>query len=79
MIRNRYTAQAQGQIDKDYKRTREDIYRMQLDDMKSYHQSNRDNMVQIYHSYLENTPGSKKALQELCDQLPSTEMKNDTA
>jgi len=79
LIRNRYTAQAQGQIDKDYKRTREDIYRMQLDDMKSYHQSNRDNMVQIYHSYLENTPGSKKALQELCDQLPSTEMKNDTA
>ena len=79
LIRSRYTAQAQGQIEKDYKRTREDIYRMQLDDLKSYHQSNRDNMFRVYHSDLEDRPGSKKALQELCDQLAPTEMKKATA
>jgi hypothetical protein len=42
---------------------------MQLDNLNGYHKSNRDNMVRVYHSYLENTPGSKKALRELCDQI----------
>ncbi len=42
---------------------------MQLDNLGGYHESNRDNMVRVYHSYLENTPGSKKALRELCDQV----------
>jgi len=42
---------------------------MQLDNLSAYHESNRDNMLQLYRSYLENTPGSKKALRELCDQI----------
>ena len=42
---------------------------MQLDNLSGYHQSNRDNMLQVYHSYLENTPGSKKAVRELCDRI----------
>lgn len=42
---------------------------MQLDNLDAYHESNRSNMLKVYHSYLENTPGSKKALQELCDQI----------
>lgn len=70
MIRTRYTAQADTQRDKDYKRTRDDFYRMELDNLESYHQSNRENMLQIYHSYLENTPGSKKAIRELCARAP---------
>ncbi len=69
MIRDRYTAKADNQIEKDYKRTHDDFYRMQLDNLDGYHESNRDNMVRIYHSYLENTPGSKKALRELCDRV----------
>lgn len=68
-IRSRYTAQAENQIEKDYKRTNDDIYRMQLDNLAGYHESNRNNMVQVYHSYLENTPGSKKAIRELCDRV----------
>ncbi|CAF3476945.1 unnamed protein product [Rotaria sp. Silwood1] len=68
-IRSRYTTEAHTQMEKDYKRTHDDLYRMQLDDMDSYHESNRDNMLHVYHSYLENTPGSKKALRELCDQI----------
>jgi hypothetical protein len=43
---------------------------MQLDNVAGYHETNRDNMVRVYHSYLENTPGSKKALRELCEQIP---------
>jgi hypothetical protein len=69
LIRDRYTAKADNQIEKDYKRTHDDFYRMQLDNLDGYHESNRDNMVRIYHSYLENTPGSKKALRELCDRV----------
>ncbi|CAF0753759.1 unnamed protein product [Rotaria sp. Silwood1] len=68
-IRSRYTTEAHTQMEKDYKRTHDDLYRMQLDDMDSYHESNRDNMLHVYHSYLENTPGSKKALRELCDRI----------
>lgn len=76
MIRTRYTAQATAQRQQDYKRTHDDLYRMQLDDLESYHESNRDNMLRVYHSYLENTPGSKKALQELCQQLSARETKS---
>ncbi|CAF0897839.1 unnamed protein product [Rotaria sordida] len=80
-IRTRYTAEAHNQMEKDYKRTHDDLYRMQLDDLDSYHESNRDNMLRIYHSYLENTPGSKKALRELCDQISphNTKSSIDTA
>ncbi len=69
-VRNRYTAKANGQIEKDYKRTRDDFYRMQLDNVIDYHETNRDNMIRVYHSYLENTPGSKKAVHDLCEQIP---------
>jgi hypothetical protein len=72
------TTQAQGQMKKDYERTRDDLYRMQLDDLEGYHESNRNNMVRVYHSYLENTPGSKKALRELCDQLGPTKMQESS-
>lgn len=49
---------------------------MQLDNLAGYHESNRDNMVKIYHSYLENTPGSKKAIRELCDGVPINNTKS---
>ncbi|CAF2651091.1 unnamed protein product [Rotaria sp. Silwood2] len=79
-IRSRYTTDAHNQMEKDYKRTHEDLYRMQLDDLDSYHETNRQNMLRVYHSYLENTPGSKKALRELCDQVapPYTNSSIDT-
>jgi hypothetical protein len=74
-VRDRYTAEAENQVQKDYQRTRNDLYRMQLDQVHRYHEINRNNMLRAYHAYLENTPGSKKALQELCDQLSPTEVK----
>jgi hypothetical protein len=49
---------------------------MQLDNLEGYHETNRDNMVRIYHSYLENTPGSKKAVRELCDRVAANNTKS---
>jgi hypothetical protein len=49
---------------------------MELDNLDSYHETNRDNMVRIYHSYLENTPGSKKAVRELCDRVTTNSTKS---
>ncbi|CAF1409527.1 unnamed protein product [Adineta ricciae] len=77
LVRTRYTSQADSQREKDYQRTHNDLYRMQLDNVDAYHKSNRDNMLRVYHSYLENTPGSKKALRELCDQLSPKTGKSD--
>jgi hypothetical protein len=39
---------------------------MQLDNVAG----DRENMIRTYNSYLPNTPGSKKALRELCEQIP---------
>lgn len=51
---------------------------MQLDNVTDYHETNRDNMIRVYHSYLENTPGSKKALRDLCEQIPLNATKIST-
>jgi hypothetical protein len=75
-MRNRYSAKAHSQVEKDYRRTRNDLYRMQLDNVAGYREGNRDNMVRVYHSYLENTPGSKKALREVCDQITANTASN---
>ena len=77
LVRTRYTSQADSQREKDYQRTHNDLYRMQLDNVDAYHKSNRENMLRVYHSYLENTPGSKKALRELCDQISPKTGKSD--
>ncbi len=63
-------AKAENQKDKDYKRTHDDFYRMQLDSAASHRKTNREHMLRVYHSYLGTTPGSKKALRDLCDQIP---------
>ncbi|CAF4501710.1 unnamed protein product [Rotaria socialis] len=69
-IRSHSAVRANFQKDKDYKRTQDDFYRMQLDSAAGHHSRTRDNMVRVYHSYLGTTPGSRKAVRDLCDQLP---------
>jgi hypothetical protein len=49
--------------EEDRTRTINDYYRMNLDRTVE-----NGNMASAYHAYLENTPGSKKALQELLDK-----------
>lgn len=77
-MRDRYSSKANTQVEKDYRRTRNDLYRMQLDNVAGYREGNRDNMVRVYHSYLENTPGSKKALREVCDQITANNTTSNT-
>lgn len=48
---------------------------MELDNINAYHQSSRENMLRVYHSYLENTPGSKKAVRELVERLAGSNTK----
>ncbi|CAF1064509.1 unnamed protein product [Rotaria sordida] len=69
-LRTHHTLKADYQKEKDYKRTHDDFYRMKLDNAASHTPINRDNMVRVYHSYLGTTPGSKKAVRDLCDQIP---------
>lgn len=63
-LRKKYSAEAQSKIDQDYKRTKNDFYRMELDKMEELHPSSRPNMRSAYFAYLQNTPGSRKAVYE---------------
>jgi hypothetical protein len=47
-------------FEEDRNRTINDYYRMNLDTT-----AEKEKMIDAYHAYLENTPGSKKALHEL--------------
>ncbi|CAF0819854.1 unnamed protein product [Rotaria sp. Silwood1] len=69
-IQTNKTIKADHKKEKDYKRTQEDFFRMQLDNAAGHSPTHRENMVRVYHSYLGTTPGSKKALRDLCDQIP---------
>lgn len=69
-LRHHSVSNAETRKEKDYKRTQNDFYRMQLDSAVGYHPSNREHMVRVYHSYLGTTPGSKKAIRDLCHQIP---------
>ena len=50
----------QNRFEEDRNRTINDYFRMHLDQT-----AEKEKMKEAYHAYLENTPGSKKALQEL--------------
>lgn len=63
-LRKKYSASGEAKTEEDYKRTKQDFYRMELDRMEDYHPINRGNMRAAYFAYLQNTPGSKKALYE---------------
>lgn len=63
-LRKKYTNNADGKVNEEYERTKADFYRMELDRMKDYHPLSRPNMRKAYFAYLQNNPGSKKAIYE---------------
>lgn len=63
-MRDKYSSQGKAKIEKDYERTKVDFYRMELHRLKDVHPVNRGNMKKAYFAYLQNTPGSKKAVKE---------------
>ncbi|XP_064652837.1 myb-like protein X isoform X2 [Lineus longissimus] len=63
-LREKYSANAGVKVDEDYKRTKQDYHRMELDRLDQVHPSNRSHMKSAYFAYLRNTPGSKRAINE---------------
>ena len=63
-LRKKYSTNANEKVDEDYKRTKNDFYRMELDKLEDVHPMSRPNMRAAYFAYLQNTPGSKKAVYE---------------
>ena len=68
-IDQRFSLHAPQKVDSDYKRTKEDFYRMELDKLDDVHPLNRPHMRKAYFAYLQNTPGSKKAITECVKSL----------
>lgn len=63
-LKVKYGSSAKTKVDEDYKRTKQDFYRMELDKLNEVHPINRTHMKSAYFAYLQNTPGSKKAIGE---------------
>ena len=59
-------------FEEDRNRTINDYYRMNLDTT-----AEKEKMKDVYHAYLENTPGSKKALHELLTKKHLIGIKDD--
>ncbi len=63
-LRKSYSTNATSKVEEDYVRTKQDFYRMELDKLNDIHPLSRPNMRAAYFAYLQNTPGSKKAVYE---------------
>ena len=63
-IAEKYGVEVPERVDRDYVRTKQDFYRMELDRFDAYHPKNRHRMKMTYKAYLQNTPGSRKALND---------------
>jgi hypothetical protein len=72
-IDQRFSLKAPQKVDKDYKRTKDDFYRMELDKLDDVHPLNRPHMRKAYFAYLQNTPGSKKAITECVRSLDGSQ------
>ena len=72
-LRQKYSHQAGKKIEQDYKRTKGDFYRMELDKMGEYHPVSRPNMRKTYFAYLQNTTGSRKAVYECVQEVEKKE------
>ncbi|KAL4217829.1 hypothetical protein ACF0H5_022568 [Mactra antiquata] len=61
----------------DYNRTRQDFYRMELDRLDEYHQTTRPHMRAAYFAYLQNTPGSRKAIYDCMKEMSKPKKKEE--
>jgi len=68
-LKEKYSSQGQAKTNSDYERTKVDFYRMELHRLNDVHPVNRGNMKAAYFAYLQNTPGSKKALKECVKEI----------
>ncbi|KAL3892451.1 hypothetical protein ACJMK2_004656 [Sinanodonta woodiana] len=82
MLRSEFEAsfslKSKERMKKDYKRTKEDFYRMELDRLNEIHKRSRPHMRQAYFAYLQNTPGSREAIYDCMVESGFTKKKNTT-
>ncbi|KAK6186966.1 hypothetical protein SNE40_006221 [Patella caerulea] len=71
-LRQKYSANATKKVEEDYEKTKQDFYRMDLDKLNEVHPVNRQHMKSTYFAYLQNTPGSKKAVNECVKSVEKT-------
>ncbi|XP_069106370.1 uncharacterized protein [Argopecten irradians] len=72
-MHRKYDIDTPRRIDEDYKKTKKDFYLMKLHKLSEVHPSNRSGMRKAYFAYLQNNPGSKKAVKDCVNQLVSDE------
>jgi len=72
-LRKKYNSDTDDRVNVEYNRTKQDFYRMELDKMDEYHPSSKPKMKATYYAYLENNPGSKKAIHECIREVESGE------
>ncbi|XP_076456416.1 uncharacterized protein LOC143290787 [Babylonia areolata] len=68
-LKTKYSSQARSKVDADYQRTRQDFYRMDLDRLDQVAPTNRPHLTSAYKAYLQNTPGSRRAVQDCIKTL----------
>jgi len=77
VLRDKYTSNADDKKKKDYQRTKQDFYRMELDKLDEVPgDQNRRNLRLAYHAYLKNTPGSRQALLDCLRKLHDEKRKD---
>ncbi|XP_021377604.1 glutamic acid-rich protein-like isoform X1 [Mizuhopecten yessoensis] len=72
-LKGRFSSNAQKKVDMDYQRTKDDFYRMDLHRLDEVHPLNRPHMRKTYFAYLQNTPGSRKAVKDCVKTLDTDE------
>lgn len=68
-LKERYGGNADVRYKSDYTRTKQDWYRMELEELKNINEVNRGHMQLTCHTYLGTSPGSKKAVASLAKVL----------
>jgi hypothetical protein len=63
-LRKTYSANADRRIEEAYKLTKDEYHRRQLDRVSQYHPDTWPSMRAAYFAYLQNNPGSAKAVRE---------------
>ncbi|XP_078584331.1 uncharacterized protein LOC144866666 [Branchiostoma floridae x Branchiostoma japonicum] len=68
-LKEKYGSGAEERRREDYRRTKQDFYRMELDKLKYIHPINRGHMKAACTTYLGTTPGSQRAISMLAKVL----------
>ena len=68
-LKKKYSSKASAKSRDDYARTKEDFYRLELDQIDAVHPASRPRIKSTYFAYLQNTPGSRRAVVDCVQAL----------